>query len=500
MSYLVSKRSWIKKITVSLTIALVLNPFAAVLGLNNKMVNAAEGTYNNGDDFEQVDASSLIPRNPSYTSESIDDDIAQTDIMEPLSVTDNVYGYFNLTNQVVISKIFGGGSQNLDALYQYDFIELYNPTDAPVDVTNWSVQYAVSSAKSDASSWQVTPLTGTIPARGHYLIQESGKADLTGKVLPTPDAIGTIDMDNKDGKVALVSDSTGLTVLNPATQGVSSFIDFVGYGAAKSYYGSGAAPANSAQKGIVRYALDLLDPSLVTKTSAMTGNVGELYGNSWNSHNNTEDFEQAGSSSLIVPRNSSYLTPMSVSVDKSIRVQMDSLNTISASNNHFAVVLATGKVKDGSLSTDDYVVTGLPSGIHVIGALGNVVNNTITFTLGGTATVDVKSDVSLSVMIKKSANTLSSYDDSGTVSGITLYSSTPKVKGEVISNTLSMTEPTKVTGSLSIHLTTGTVKNGILLDTDYTMTGLPSGLSIQATGDTVTNTVTFTISGTTLTL
>ncbi|OAB39732.1 DUF2252 family protein [Paenibacillus macquariensis] len=498
MSYLVSKRSWTKKITVSLTIALVLNPFAAVLGLNNKMVNAAEGTYNNSDNVEQSDASSFIPQDPSYTSESVDDNIAQTEILEPLSVTDNVYGYFNLSSQVVISKIYGGGSQNADALYQYDFIELYNPTDAPVDVTNWSVQYAVSSAKADDSSWQVTPLTGTISARGHYLIQESGKPALTGKELPTPDAIGMIDLDNKDGKVALVSDATPLTVVNPTKQAIASFVDFVGYGAAKSFYGLGAAPANSAQKGIVRYALDPLDPSLVTKTSAMAGSAGELYGNSWNTHNNTEDFEQAGSSSLIVPRNASYLTPMSVSVDDSIRVQMDSLNTISATHNHFTVALTTGEVKEGSLTADDYVITGLPAGIHVIGALGNVVNNTITFTLGGTATVDVKSDVPLSVMIKKSANTLRSYDDSGTVSGITLYSNTPKVKGEVTSNTLSMTEPTKATGSLSIHLTTGTVKNGPLLDTDYTMTGLPSGLSIQASGDTATNTVTFTISGATL--
>ncbi|OAB47988.1 DUF2252 family protein [Paenibacillus antarcticus] len=497
MSYLVSKSSWIKKITVSLTIALVLNSFAAVLGLNNKMVNAAEGTYNN-DSFEQSDALSVTPLEPSYISESIDDNIAQTELLEPLSVTDNVYGYFNLTSQVVISKIYGGGSQNENALYQYDFIELYNPTDAPVDVTNWSVQYAVSSAKADDSSWQVTPLTGTIPARGHYLIQGSGKPVLTGKELPTPDAIGMIDLDNKDGKIALVSDVTPITVVNPTKPMISSFVDFVGYGAAKSFYGLGAAPANSAQKGIVRYALDPLDPSLVTKASALTGSVGELYGNSWNTQNNTEDFEQAGSSSLIVPRNSSYLTPISVSVDNSIRVQMDSLNMISVTHNHFAVALTTGKVKEGSLSEDDYVVTGLPSGIHVTGVLGDVVNNTITFTLGGTATVDVNSDVSLRVMIKKSANTLRSYDDSGTVSGITLYSNTPKVKGEVTSNTLSMTEPTKAAGSLTIHLTTGTVKNGPLLDTDYTMTGLPSGLSIQANGDTATNSVTFTINGATL--
>ncbi|MGV7841173.1 lamin tail domain-containing protein, partial [Mycobacterium kansasii] len=44
-------------------------------------------------------------------------------------------------DQVVISQVYGGGG-NSGASYTHDFIELFNPTGSPVDLTGWKVRYA----------------------------------------------------------------------------------------------------------------------------------------------------------------------------------------------------------------------------------------------------------------------------------------------------------------------------------------------------------------------
>lgn len=434
------KKSVIKKCTILLAAAMVINPFASIIGLTSGTAQAAE------------------------------------------------------SNPIVISKIFGGGSQNADALYKYDFIELYNPADTAVDVTGWSVQYAVSTSKADSSSWQVTPLTGTIPARGFYLIQEAGKAVLQGPDLPPSDAQGLIDLDNKDGKVALVSSTTALNTVNPIKPDVDgSLVDFVGYGAAQSYYGSGPAPTPSAQKAIVRKAED---PEQGIGVVSKLGSPQELFGNGWNSQQNNNDFDVAVLGTFL-PRNAAFLTPLSVKADsENNSLKMGSTREISAPDSDFAVTMTTGLVKEGELNAADYEVIGLPDGFSVIRAIGDSLHKKIIFTIGGTAASDILSDVQLSAVINKSAVTTGAYDHSQTVSGITLLADTPKVKGTIVSNKLFTTAPSAVAGSFSIHVTTGSVKEGPLADKDYQITGLPSGLTIQAIGDKATNQVIFTISGT----
>src|SRR5919198_3566012 len=45
---------------------------------------------------------------------------------------------------LVVSQAYGGGG-NTGAPWRNDFIEVFNPTAAGVDVTGWSVQYASAS-------------------------------------------------------------------------------------------------------------------------------------------------------------------------------------------------------------------------------------------------------------------------------------------------------------------------------------------------------------------
>ncbi|HWI33263.1 MAG TPA: lamin tail domain-containing protein, partial [Lapillicoccus sp.] len=76
----------------------------------------------------------------------------------------------DVTSPVVISEVYGGGG-NTGATYQNDFIELYNNSDAPVDVSTWSVQYA----SATGTSWtNKTNLVGSIAPKAHYLIKGAG--------------------------------------------------------------------------------------------------------------------------------------------------------------------------------------------------------------------------------------------------------------------------------------------------------------------------------------
>ena len=133
---------------------------------------------------------------------------------------------------VVVSQVYGGGG-NSGATYTNDFVELFNPTDADISLAGASVQYA----SATGSTWQVTPLSGTLAAHHYYLVQEAkGSGGTTA--LPSPDASGTIPMAAGAGKVALVDGTAALSGTCPTA------IDLVGFGSTASCFeGTAAAPA-----------------------------------------------------------------------------------------------------------------------------------------------------------------------------------------------------------------------------------------------------------------
>jgi predicted extracellular nuclease len=132
---------------------------------------------------------------------------------------------------VVISQAYGGGG-NSGATFKNDFIELYNPGTAAVDLSTWSVQYAATAG----TTWQRTNLSGTLAQGAYYLIQEAQGAGGTTD-LPTPNATGTIAMSATAGKVALVGSQATIA---GGTSCPTGTIDFVGYGTGTSCFeGSG---------------------------------------------------------------------------------------------------------------------------------------------------------------------------------------------------------------------------------------------------------------------
>lgn len=152
-------------------------------------------------------------------------------------------------DHVVISQVYGGGG-NSGATYKNDFIELYNPTDSAISLEGWSVQYGSSSGTTYTN---ITALSGSIGANSYYLIQEAAGTGGTTD-LPTPEATGSIAMSGTNGKVALVSNTEAISGKSDA-----DVVDFVGFGSANEYEGTGATPALSSTKAAIR-----IDPNVDT--------------------------------------------------------------------------------------------------------------------------------------------------------------------------------------------------------------------------------------------
>jgi PKD repeat protein len=160
----------------------------------------------------------------------------RTTILKSFALLIGLLLAINGMGQVVISQVYGGGG-NSGSLYTHDFIELFNRGASAANISDWSVQYASSSG----SSWQVTavPANTFIQPGQYFLIQQAqGSGGTTS--LPTPDLIGVIPMAGTNGKVALVNNATALTGACPLGPNV---LDFVGYGTANCYEGTGATPA-----------------------------------------------------------------------------------------------------------------------------------------------------------------------------------------------------------------------------------------------------------------
>ncbi len=151
-----------------------------------------------------------------------------------ISIALALYARVPVEGSIVISQVYGGGG-NSGAPYRNDFIELFNRGTNPVIVTGWSIQYA----SAGGSTWQVTPLSGTIAPGAYYLIHEAAGAG-GGAALPSPDATGSIPMSVSGGKIAVLSNSVSLAVNCPI--GAASVVDFVGYGSANC---SETGPAES---------------------------------------------------------------------------------------------------------------------------------------------------------------------------------------------------------------------------------------------------------------
>lgn len=155
------------------------------------------------------------------------------------------------TAQVRISQIYGGGG-NSGSVWTHDFIELVNTGTSAVDLSGWSIRYASGAG----TTWQMTPLAGSIQAKHYYLIQEAvGSAGTTP--LPAPDVVGTIAMSASAGKVVLMSAQVPVSGGCPTGGDV---VDLVGYGvSATCFEGDSAAPGAGTKTALLRKGGGMID-------------------------------------------------------------------------------------------------------------------------------------------------------------------------------------------------------------------------------------------------
>ena len=155
---------------------------------------------------------------------------------------------------LVINEAYtNGGSAN--AKFTHKFVELYNPTDKPISLDGWSLQYRSATGTGGASS--SVALNGTVPAKGHFLIRGGSNGD-TGAALPAPDLeAGGLNFSGTKGTIVLSNQAERLAEL-PTGSVVSeddTVVDLLGYGSSNTFEAAAAtAPSsNSDAKSLHRH-------------------------------------------------------------------------------------------------------------------------------------------------------------------------------------------------------------------------------------------------------
>ncbi|MFQ4150081.1 ExeM/NucH family extracellular endonuclease [Arthrobacter sp. LAPM80] len=150
---------------------------------------------------------------------------------------------------VVINEAYlNGGSAG--ATYANKFVELYNPTDASVDLSGWSLQYR--SPAGTGLPGNVAALSGTIAAKGYFLV--SGTTNGTnGRALPPTDyTANTINPGAGGGTLILSDQAKALPSLSTGSVvGEAGVVDLLGYGTSNTFE-TADSPTGSVSKSLNR--------------------------------------------------------------------------------------------------------------------------------------------------------------------------------------------------------------------------------------------------------
>lgn len=141
------------------------------------------------------------------------------------------------TGVVINEAYLSGGSAG--AAFKNKFVELFNPTAAPITLDGMSLQYRSATGTGAANG--VAPLTGVIPAGGYYLVQGNSNG-ANGAELPTPDAVSTLTPSGTNGTLALVEGTTAVTLTPGSITGVDGVVDVLGYGTSNTFETAAATP------------------------------------------------------------------------------------------------------------------------------------------------------------------------------------------------------------------------------------------------------------------
>ncbi len=189
-----------------------------------------------------------------------------------------------------------------------EFIELYNPTESAIDISNWSLQYLSGGSAGFASVAKKNFVaSASIPAKGFYLIGTGGYA---GAVVA--DMTWSQALNNDGATVFLVSDQTPL-----ADAASGAIIDRVAYGS-----GEGMLAPEGAAAALPAVGSSLERRRVNAGACSTAQGAGEFQGNGCDTEQNGNDFEMRSvpkaqrSTSLPEPRSA----PTAVSNEPAIVV------------------------------------------------------------------------------------------------------------------------------------------------------------------------------------
>lgn len=169
-----------------------------------------------------------------------------------------------ISPHIVISEIQIAGTVAND-----EFVELYNTSNQPVDLTGWRLSRRASSVTGSLTTL-VSSLSGTIPAHGYFLLANPAFTNLSVSVDQYYSA--TTSGIAANNTIILFSDN-GQTV-----------VDLVGMGTAEQNETASTIVPESG-KSIERKA-----SQTSTTLTMQIGGVEELQGNGFDSDNNAENF------------------------------------------------------------------------------------------------------------------------------------------------------------------------------------------------------------------
>jgi len=290
---------------------------------------------------------------------------------------------------VVIHQVYGAGLvEDPAVLLSHGFIELFNPADVDVDLSEWTLYYADRGSNAQTGptlGWEKLELSGEIKAKSSYLIV--GKA--TGASNPKLDLTGKGDLEwdrfinNKGMKVVLMSNQQPLddvADVNPFESKPEGYVDMIGTASNdknstidgfETDYPTGSAEGTSKKKALRR--VDFADTD-----------------------NNKLDFQQidyelaAGVELAAVSPRSSADGDWDNMPDP-LAVETLSLPTAYENQPYSAAVVAVG-----GKAPYTYEADGLPEGLS-ISADGVISGTPVSITSGTAVTIKVKDSSSPAV-------------------------------------------------------------------------------------------------------
>ena len=158
-------------------------------------------------------------------------------------------------SNVVINEVYGGGG-NKGAKFDKDFVELYNPTDQPIDVTGWKIEQRSTSDNVGNTH----TLSGVVPAKSTFLITSTPGSN-GDAITDADDESAKFNFSGK-GAIAVLLDSDG------------NEVDLVGWGGASRAEGTaaaGTANATSIQRAALGADTDNNAADFVVSTPTPSG-------------------------------------------------------------------------------------------------------------------------------------------------------------------------------------------------------------------------------------